>query len=51
MWWYIAPAAILGIAYWNARRSSKEGYNFWLTFIFTILMLIGLGALVYKALA
>ncbi len=49
--WYIAvPLLMLLIAYANSKYYQKQGYKFWLTFLFSLLMLIGLTGMFLKAL-
>jgi hypothetical protein len=47
MWWGILAAAIL-IAFLNARRAKQQGYFFWRTLFFTLILEAAVLAILYK---
>lgn len=49
IWWVAIPALLLLVAFANARYYQKQGYKFWLTFLFSLLMLFGICAIFLKA--
>lgn len=48
--WYILMPLLLAIAFANAYYYKQHGYKFWLTFLFSLLMVLGFFGILMKAL-
>jgi uncharacterized membrane protein HdeD (DUF308 family) len=44
-YWIVGGVIAAAFAFWNAKRAKAQGYFFWRTFIFTIILEVAVAAI------